>query len=177
MRYSNEFKARMVRRLIGRDGVSANRLSEEVGVPQNTLSRWLREFKKEAKRGNGVEETTLPTGSRSVRPDDRSAAEKLRLVKEASQLSGEDLGAFLREHGVHEAQLRQWEEAALSALQAPKKNRRQRSAEAKKIRRLERELDRKDKALAEVTALLALKKKLDLLFGEDGGDDTPRTSG
>ena len=177
MKYSKGFKARMVRRMTGRDRISAARLSEEIGISQPTLSRWLREAGEEAKRGNGVKTTTAPTGPRVVRPEDLSAAEKLRLVKEAAELRGEELGAFLRRHGLHEVQLKQWEEAALSALETPKKTRRRQSPEAKQIQRLQRELDRKDKALAEVTALLALKKKLELLFGEDGDDDTTRTSG
>ena len=111
-----------------------------------------------------------------MRPDNLPAAEKLRLVKEAAELPEEELGAFLRRNGLHEAQLEEWrhkvEEAALGALEKSKKGRRQASPEAKRIRELERELNRKDKALAEVTALLALKKKLEALLG-DGDDDTP----
>jgi hypothetical protein len=44
----------------------------------------------------------------------------------------------------------------------------------KRIRQLERELARKEKALAEAAALLILKKKVDTLFGEDEDDDTNR---
>ena len=114
-----------------------------------------------------------------MRSDDLPAAEKLRLVKEAAELSEEELGAFLRRNGLHESQLEEWrrkvEEAALGALVKSKKSRRQQSPEAKRIRELERELNRKDKALAEVTALLALKKKLEALLG-DGDDNTSSRS-
>ena len=93
---------------------------------------------------------------------------------EAAALSEEDLGAFLRSNGLHEAQLEEWrqkiEDAALGALGKPKKGRK--SPETKRVRELERELHRKDKALAEVTALLALKKKLEILFGEGEDDST-----
>ena len=51
-----------------------------------------------------------------------------------------------------------------------------RQAEAQRIRQLERELHRKDKALAEVAALLALKKKVNEIWG-DGDDDTTTKSG
>ena len=181
MKYSNGFKARMVQRMTGRDRISATRLSEEIGVSQGTLSRWLREAGTEVKRGNGVKTSIPPsTGARSVRPEDLPAAEKLRLVKEAAELRGEELGAFLRQHGLHEVQLEEWrrkvEEAALGALGTPKRGRRRQSPEAKQIRKLQREIDRKDKALAEVTALLALKKKLEALYGEDEDDSTTRTS-
>ena len=109
-----------------------------------------------------------------MRPDDLPPAEKLRLVMEASALSDSELGAFLRQHGIHEAQLEQWRRTALSALETEKKSKRRNSHEAKKIKALERELDRKDKALAEVTALLALKKKLDALLGDEEGDTSRR---
>jgi len=170
----------MVQQMTGQDRVSACRLSEDMGICQSTLSRWLREAREEEKRGNGVQTTRTTTGSRPLRPKDLPAAEKLRLVKEAAELSQKELGGFLRRHGLHEAQLDEWrqkvEEAAVGALETPKKVRPRRSPEAKRIRELERELDRKDKALAEVTALLALKKKLDALLGDED-DDTSGRSG
>ena len=116
---------------------------------------------------------------RPMRPDDLTAAEKLRLVMEAAGLSDDELGAFLRRNGLHQAQLEEWwckiEEAARSALEKPKRRSKRTSPEAKGIRELERELNRKDKALAEVAALPALKKKLDALM-EDGDDDTTARS-
>ena len=163
----------MVKRLAGPRRVSANKLAEEVGITQNTLSRWLREASEVEKRGKRkvVVEQDQISGSRPMRPEDLPAVEKLRLVKEAAELLEEELGAFLRRHGLHEAQLEEWRRKALGALEKPKKGRRQQSPEAKRIRELESELKRKDKALAEVTALLVLKKKLDALLG-DGDDDT-----
>lgn len=180
MRYSDGFKARMVRRLTGPGRVSATKLAHEVGVCQSTLSRWVREAGNGKKRGKRMESQLRERGSRPMRPQDFPAAEKLRFVMEAAQLPEEELGAFLRRHGLHEAQLEEWrrrvEEGALGALQKPTKGRKRQSPEAKRIRELERELNRKDKALAEVTALLALKKKLDALLG-DGDDDTTARNG
>jgi transposase-like protein len=162
----------MVRRMTGRDRISANKLSEEVGVHQSTLCRWLRYAAEEKNvKGNGHVPPQHP-----VRPDDLPPGEKLLLVMEAAQLSEEELGAFLRRHGLHEAQLEEWREAALGALQKPKKRKPGKSPEAKRIKELERELTRKEKALAEVTALLALKKKLDALLGDEDDDTTPRSA-
>ncbi len=42
VKYSEKFKARMVKRMTGPRRVSANALSKEVGVGQPTLSLWLR---------------------------------------------------------------------------------------------------------------------------------------
>lgn len=110
---------------------------------------------------------------RPLRPDDLSPLEKLRLVTEASTLSDDELGEFLRRNGIHEVQLENWRKKAEEAL--AKKNRRTKSPDAKRIRELEREINRKDKALAEVTALLALKKKLEALFGDEDESTTPRS--
>lgn len=85
--------------------------------------------------------------------------DKLRAVVQASTLSDEELGVFLRREGLHAAQLDEWRNLATDALSAPKKKARAKtSPESKRIKALEKELHRKDRALAEVTTLLALKK-------------------
>ncbi len=156
---------------------SASALATEIGVPQPTLSRWLREAS--TVRTMTTWDPTKPTNKPAAprRPEDWSADEKLRAVLEASALSGEALGAFLRREGLHEAQLVAWREAASAALADPKATKSKKpSPEAKRVRELERELLRKDKALAEAAALLVLQKKMQAYWaGED--DDTDPKSG
>lgn len=165
----------MVQRMTGPQPISANLLAEETGVCQSSLSRWSRAASYEVKkRGNGVQRSSEPNESEPVRPEDLPATEKLRLLRESLELSDDELGAFLRRHGLHQAQLDQWREKALEALQKPKRAHSGKSPEAKRIRELERELNRKDKALAEVTALLALKKKLSALLGDEDESTTER---
>lgn len=172
MPYSSRFKARMVQRMAGPGGISATALSREVAVPQSTLSRWLRAASTVAPMGGG----NSNKGREPKSPRSWTFEEKLRTVAEASTLSEAELGAFLRREGLHEAQLAEWRGLAEAALSTPKKSRRPgRSPEAKKIRALEKELRRKEKALAEVAALLALKKKADAIWG-DADDDTPSSS-
>lgn len=101
------------------------------------------------------------------RPEEWSAAEKLQIVLEASQLDEAQLGELLRRKGLHEAQLKQWQQTALEALDPAAK--RGKPAESKRMKELERELRRKDKALAEAAALLVLRKKLDAPW-EDAED-------
>jgi transposase len=107
------------------------------------------------------------------RPEDRSAEEKMRLVVEAGALSDDELGAFLRRHGVHAADLQRWREAMLSSLSAG--TRRVARGEAKRVKQLERELRRKDKALAETATLLVLQKKVQTLLGDEGDDTEPES--
>jgi transposase-like protein len=94
-------------------------------------------------------------------------------VNEARELSDHELGEFLRREGLHEETLVAWrkaaEEAALEALQ-PSGPVRARSGDRKRIKQLERELQRKDKALAEAAALLILKKKVQAIWGDEDDD-------
>jgi transposase len=169
--YSEAFKRKLVQRMLLPNGPSANKLSQEVGINQPTLSRWLRE----ATTLGGVTKRRRPPAPKShpiaqKRPEDRSPDEKLRLVLEASALSEAELGEFLRRHGLHEADLAAWRETALSALSGGPAVQ-SRSGETKRVRELEKELRRKDKALAETAALLVLQKKVRAIWG-DGDEDT-----
>ena len=103
---------------------------------------------------------------------DLSPEDKLRVVRAAEGLEGVELGAFLRREGLHEADLAQWQKQAEQAALAALGGRRQRTAEQRRLRQLESELKRKDKALAEAAALLVLSKKVQELWGDDEGDDT-----
>ena len=77
---------------------------------------------------------------------------------------------WCREQGLYPAELDAWKQDAIAGLGEP---RAASAAEARQDRRrvkeLERELHRKDKALAETAALLVLSKKLSAVFhqGED----------
>lgn len=180
--YSEAFKSKMVQRMMGPRALTASALAEEVGLNQSTLSRWLR-----AARGSlgsmskdSSAKNSAPPGPAAApkarRAEDWSPEERLRIVVEAGRLSDAELGAFLRREGLHEATLREWRSAALEGL-APQRvgSRVKRSAEQKRVRELERELRRKDKALAETAALLVLQKKVQAIWG-DGDDDTEQRS-
>ena len=152
-------------------GPSANKLSQEVGIGQPTLSRWLREattLESVTKRRKLSKPPTATPAQRQ--PEARSPEEKLRLVLEAGGLADAEMGEFLRRHGIHEADLAAWREAALGGLGVqPAAS--TRSNDARRVRELEKELRRKDKALAETAALLVLQKKARAIWG-DGDDDT-----
>ena len=169
-RYSNEFKKSMVKKLLSPHGPSAMELSRTSGVGHSTLSRWLQEAASVALMSDAEESQRQPPKGR--RPEDWSAEERLRVVRETTGLEGPELGAVLRREGLHGTVVDEWrrhvEEGALAALGG----KRQRTREQKRIRELERELKRKDKALAETAALLVLTKKVQALWG-DGDDDTP----
>jgi len=168
--HSEKFKSRMVAKMVGPHGMSANALSGEVGICQPTLSRWLREARTVPTMAKKSDRSK--SGSRTRRPQDWSPEEKLRVVIASTSLSDEELGAFLRKKGLHQAQLDEWSATVRSSL-VVQKGSKKRSPESKRIRELEIELRRKEKALAEAAALLILKKKAQAIWGDEDDDTEP----
>jgi transposase-like protein len=179
MEYSEGFKSRMVQKMLEPAAMTACSLSRECGVPQGTLSRWLR-LARIVGAMNGKQANPMGNGASAARrPQDWSAQEKLDAVLEAASITDDDLGAFLRTKGLHEANLVAWRKTVLTASRAalagerPRKSRKQ-TEETRRIRELEKELDRKEKALAEVAALLVLKKKVHAIWGDEDGSTSGR---
>jgi hypothetical protein len=146
----------MLHRMLGPSRMSANALAQEVGVAQTVLSRWRRE-------------SPTVEGMSSSKKKKWTGAERLRVIIEAQGLTESELGALLRREGLHETELTAWQTAAEAALNEPGR-RAARSTEQQRIHELERELRRKDAALAETAALLVLKKKVQAIWGDE--DDT-----
>ena len=175
MEYPEGFRERMVQKMLEPAATTACELSRETGVPQSTLSRWLRK----ARKLNGMSNHTSNGDPAARRPQDWSGDEKLEAVLQASSLSDEELGAFLREQGLHEADLVAWRKTVLTASRAAlagerRRKSRKQTKETRRIRELEKELDRKEKALAEAAALLVLKKKVQAIWGDEEGSTSGR---
>jgi len=159
----------MVQRLCMPGGPKAEELAREVGVHFTTLLRWRRQV---AIRG-GVKHSNDETKVRAPRrPEDWKAEERLGAVIETAGLNELQLGEYLRRHGLHEQTLQAWRLGALAGLSPVSKAAK---SEAKQIRELERQLERKDKALAEAAALLVLSKKVQELWADEAGDTGQRS--
>ncbi len=151
--YSLAFKEKMLERLTGKDAVSAIQLGREMGVPQQTLSNWLQNAR------------SIPlVAEKHVKTKSWSINEKVRVLAEAASLSGAALSTMLAREGLTLGQLESWRLALEDESHAA-------TATTKRIRTLERELARKDRALAEAAALLLLQKKVQSLWA-DADDDT-----
>jgi transposase-like protein len=169
--YSESFKRKMVQRLLLPDGPSANALAKEVGVPQSSLSRWLRSF------GTvwGVPNDNNGTASGPRRPEDWPVKERLRAVVEAEKLGEEELGEFLRREGLHEETLAEWSAAVHEALAPSHARERAGASDKKRIQKLEKELARKERELAAANAVVTLQKKVHALWGDADDDTNPGT--
>ena len=94
----------------------------------------------------------------------RTAEEKLQAVQGYdNQPDDESRGRFLRERGLYGAEIERWRAEMLAAL---KNTSNRNDAKDRRIKDLERELRRKEKALAETAALLTLKKTAQQIWGD-----------
>jgi len=150
-------EAAVKKALTGTDSVRD--IAEQMGIGLSTLQRWLREARK---LGEPV------MAKQEKRPQDWTREERLNALLEAAKLSEEELGAWCRQKGIHTHHLEKWrKELAQEQPNGQDSNVRKLK---KKVNDLEKELNRKDKALAETGALLALKKKADAIWGDNEDD-------
>ena len=154
---SEEFRQAAVQKLHSRGSRNVEDIARDLGVSTWSLYQWAKRYS--AATSPGVKKSER-------RPQDWSAAEKLQAVIEYEGLAADKRGEFLRRQGLHSEHLASWKKSMQSGLEpAGKLMKGERALERRKIQELERELRRKDKALAETTALLVLKKKADLIWG------------
>ena len=151
MEYSVEFREQVIEKALS-SGQGQGVLAEGFGIGRSTLQKWLRDYRNSGEQSLAKQEK---------RPADWSEEERFAAVLETAQLGEEEVGRWCRAHGLHTHQLKRWRQDALLGKGGGKARAEQ--AEARRLREenrlLKKELRRKDKALAETTALLVLKKK------------------
>ena len=150
--YSPRFRAEMLEKMLPPNNRTAYSVSQETGVSAQTLRKWL--------LAATVDDMTNDDPTKTP----RTLAEKTRLLLESKGLKDEELGAFLRREGIFTADLEAWQAELLSSLEPSRAAKKRERQDAKRIKQLERELKRKEKALAETAALLVLRKKNEALL-------------
>ncbi len=149
--YSDELKASLLTRMLPPNPVSVPVLAREYGIPRDTLYGWRRQA------GDPTGLVTTPGSPVGV----LSGAEKFAAVVETAGHNELDLGAYRRRKGLFAEQIATWRTACQRANepQPTHAERTEQRAEREQINQLSKELQRKDKALAEAAALLLLQKK------------------
>lgn len=156
--YTEDYKEQALVKVYNRGDRTLRSIAEELNINLFTLKNWMKQ--------------TTPhdhnrTARRDKSPQDWQPDERLSALQESYGLVGEALNAWCRERGVFAHHLEQWK-AEFCASGGKTKGREDASAlRALKVenQRLERELNRKEKALAEAAALLVLQKKYRALLG------------
>lgn len=151
MQYPTEPRETVVRKALARE-MTQDELARTHGVSKSCVQLWLR---KARERG----EIAMVDGEKRAR--DWSAEERFAVLVETNGMNEEELGTWCRRHGLHSHELAQWRRDALAEA-APAAGANEKRARTTRLRQenaaLRKELNRKDKALAETTALLVLQK-------------------
>jgi len=160
-RYSAQFRNTILQKMIGPEKRTAPDLSEEYGVSVATIYGWKAKLK----------DGTLSVMGNESSSNERSPSEKLMLLLESKKVSEADMGEWLRRNGLHSQHLELWEQELRTLLE---RKGTEQNSEMKSIRKelklRDKEIQRKDKALAELSTIIALQKKTSLLF-QDPEDD------
>lgn len=156
--YTEAFKEEVILKALSTDRVdSLWKIAENVGVNQRTIRRWVERHRK------------IALVNTELTKNDKIASVLLTI-----NLPFEEKAAFCRKNGLLPEELEEWElelkdilsSGAVSALEFSK-IKKEKDELKKQLLAREKELERKDKALAEAAALLLLQKKVQVLLEEE----------
>jgi len=157
MRYSKRLKSSVIKKILPPENQSVPAVAKETGISEQTIYNW----KNQALNG------TLNLKEDAASPVALNAIEKFSLLIEGKTKDGESSGLWLREKGLHSEHLNLFEQELRDMLKDKDNKYKDENTRLKKENRaLAKELQRKEKALAEVAALLALKKKAHEIWGD-----------
>lgn len=162
-RIAPELRERAIMHMMPPYNWSLRQVADDIGVGIATVHGWRKQLELEG------------LIIRKIEPDSEHSTEQIfTILLETAALSEHELAEYCRKHGLYPEHLVVWKQNCLAANQ-PKHRQlvdEQRAVRSEKarIRALEKELRRKDKALAELAALLVLQEKLSALQDNEEGD-------
>jgi hypothetical protein len=138
-------------------------IAEELNMSAGTLRKWWARSNVSVVVGAPAAE--LPS---ELPAESWSAAQRLLALHQTHGLSGTALHAWCREKGLFEHQLITWRDA-FCAVTSPESRESKLAVRELQTRNdgLQRELRRKEKALAEAAALLVLQKKFRAMWADE----------
>lgn len=158
-RFSKEFKENLILKSQGLSGSDLSDLAAKHGVLPNTLYLWRRSHAK--------------TLGMSKKKKALSPEEKLEIVYKIGSLSEQETGELLRSKGLHSSEVEEWKQQFFSSVRGA--GRPPKDPELKKLqaseRALKKDIRRKDKALAEMSARIVLLKKSHEIWGVPEDDE------
>ena len=157
--YSEDRKQSIIRKILSPDCTSIPKLARKEGVSDVTLYNWRKQL-----RERGL-----------VMPDKKSSGPKwstharFAVVIETAHMSEAELSEYCRQKGLYPEQVTEWKQNCLQANQPIERQKKaqtfQQKRDKKKIRQLEKELQRKD--------IAGVKKKVLCPLGTGWGRLTP----
>ncbi len=163
--YSEERKENVLGKLLPPHNKTYAELSKEEAIPVTTIHTWVRKRKQAGKMSFKRLKIVSPL----------SVEARFAAIVETATMSECELSEYCREKGLYSEQIKGWKAEFIKSLtEKPTTNQQSKSqgkGDKKRIIQLEKELRRKEKALAEAAALLILGKKLQAFYGEGSEDD------
>ena len=153
MKYSVERKEAMLKKMLPPNQQSIPQIAREEGISEAALYLWRKEARHQGR--------LLPDGD--TRPEGWTTQDKFAAVVETLALNTTALAEYCRGRGLYPEQITAWRNICEQANDRQAENgqllKDGLQAEKKRSKALERELHRKERALAETAALLVLRKK------------------
>ena len=172
-RSTQEFKVQSVEKALSRRAdQTLKNIADDLGVGQSTLQRWIRLAK-----DNKLEKPESPmskepkVGSTEKSPQDWNKTQRFEAIMHCHSMNDEQMSSYCRENGIYPHHLTEWRTEFLSHNQGSESlSRREQKKLKQENKRLQKELNRKDRALSETAALLVLSKKCQAIWGEKEDD-------
>ena len=160
MQYSDELKEALLRRMLPPNNESISKIAREEGIAEQTLRNWRDKARADGIAAPGIDATA----------DKWSTQDKFLIVVETASMTETELAEYARKKGLYVEQIKAWKDACMNAnggvaQEAARLNKELKAAE-RANKQLKKELDRKEKALAETAALLVLRKKANAIWGD-----------
>src|ERR1019366_5160079 len=159
-KYVDGFKEQALAKVFARSGDQTIRsIAADLGMNMGTLRGWMKVAVRDQKN----------PPAKANHATDWTPAQRLLALHESHGLGEEALNGWCRERGIFAHDLTQWRTDFCESTGAA--GRREDSEELRQLRltimQLQRDLNRKEKALAEAAALLVLQKKYRALWAAE----------
>jgi transposase-like protein len=159
-RYTEEMKESIIKRMMPPNNESVGQISQETGITEPTLYKW----RKEARLAGN------PTPGMGQGSEQWNSEDKFLVVMETYSMNESDLAEYCRKKGLYKEQIESWRISCLNANgRKPDQNKQldqDLKEEKKRAKSLEKDLLKKEKALAEAASLLLLRKKAQAIWGD-----------
>ncbi len=168
-KYTEGFKIQAVEKALNRSPeITLSEMSETLGVSRSALQRWIIQSKNQQ-----LDTSHSPmqrVENKEKRPQDWNGEERLKLIIASDGLSEEDTSELCRTRGIFPHHIKEWKQQIIAGTGLSGETKKQVSIKnlRHEIKELNKDLNRKNKALAETAALLVLQKKVNAIWGNDG---------
>ncbi len=166
-KFTDGFKIQAVEKALNRSPeITLVEMAGTLGVSRSALQRWITQSKDHELESS----SPMPTmTNQEKRPQDWTMEERLKLIIESNGLNEEVISELCRGQGVFPHHIKEWKQQIITGTVLSSETKKQVSIKTlrNEIKALNKDLNRKNKALAETAALLVLQKKVNAIWGNN----------